>query len=656
MFMMSISRSRLWRYNIAIVSVALILLVSIVVRSQIAPNFGVLFIAVGLFNIWYSGLRVALLASILSTVAFAYFYFVPYPTIEPDRLTIAVLSVFILTELLFSVAYTRLYNETQGQEKRLQVTLASIGDAVITTDIRGRITFMNRVAELLTGWKFEKTADLQLHDVFQIINETTRKPQEDPVTKVIRENSVVALANHTLLVAKDGSEIPIDDSGAPIRDASGGIIGVVLVFRDIMERRQKEVALDATLQRTQDLYEICRRIGLVSTPDEVVQALLGSRYLSHAIQCAVLTFNVLWSDERPEQYAVAAVSHVDKPLLGFAANRLLTESSLNHLLSSTDPVFIEDVHTDPRLDQATRDTFAGNGVCSTMIFPLITGRRYFGLLVLYFASPQHWSQEDHRHVQVFVDQICVTIDNVRLFAAEAQARHEAEQANQIKLRFLAMISHELRTPLTSIKGFATTLLATDVSWEAENQQEFITIIDEEADKLTDLINQLLDLSRLQAGKLHIRPEPCHLSEIISIASAQLKAVTDQHQLIINIPPNLPPVLADTQRISEVLVNLVSNAAKYTPTTSEITISASIQPANVQINVCDQGPGIPVENRERVFEAFLQLERPLEQQGTGLGLGLAICKGLIEAHGGKIWIADTAIGATMSFTLPMTNPQ
>jgi K+-sensing histidine kinase KdpD len=286
-----------------------------------------------------------------------------------------------------------------------------------------------------------------------------------------------------------------------------------------------------------------------------------------------------------------------------------------------------------------------------MLFPLTAGRRCFGLLLFYFASPQHWSQEDYRHIQVFVDQVCVTLDNVRLFAAEAQARLEAERANAVKLRFLAMISHELRTPLTAIKGFATTLLATDVTWDAGEQRDFITIINEEADKLAELISQLLDLSRLQAGKLRIQPESRSLSEIIDAAMAQLESLAVQHRLVINVAPDLPPVRVDTQRIAEVLVNLVGNAVKYAPPATVITISAAACEASLQVNVSDEGPGIPLENRERVFEAFLQLENSLHQQGNGLGLGLAICKGLIEAHGGTIWVADTSSGTTMSFTLP-----
>jgi signal transduction histidine kinase len=220
-----------------------------------------------------------------------------------------------------------------------------------------------------------------------------------------------------------------------------------------------------------------------------------------------------------------------------------------------------------------------------------------------------------------------------------------------------MVSHELRTPLTSIKGFATTLLATDVVWDAESQHDFLVTINEEADKLTDLIEQLLDLSRLQAGKLRIHPEPRSIADILDMSMAQFEALARQHQLIIHIPADLPPVMADAQRISQVLVNLVENAVKYAPEGTQIIITGEAQPSTVRIDVQDEGPGIPVGDRERIFEPFRQSETAIAQQSKGIGLGLAICKGLIETHGGKIWVADGAeAGTTMSFSLPLASLQ
>lgn len=239
-----------------------------------------------------------------------------------------------------------------------------------------------------------------------------------------------------------------------------------------------------------------------------------------------------------------------------------------------------------------------------------------------------------------------------LLAREQAARAEAERANELRLKFLAMISHELRTPLTSIKGFASTLLADDVVWEPERWQTFIGIIDEETDKLTELVEHLLDLSLLQAGTLSVTLQPMKVSTLLNKAARQSNGLVAEHTLRMDVPEELPLVAADPRRISQVVTNLVSNAAKYAPKHTEIVIAAEEAENAVQIRVSDQCPGIPESERERVFEVFYQLATP-EIRRQGAGLGLAICKGLIERHGGKIWIEDGAEpGTTISFTLPL----
>lgn len=240
-----------------------------------------------------------------------------------------------------------------------------------------------------------------------------------------------------------------------------------------------------------------------------------------------------------------------------------------------------------------------------------------------------------------------------LLLQEAQAaRAEAERANQLKLKLLATISHELRTPLTSIKGFASTLLAKDVSWEQDRWYSFVSIIDDEANKLAELVEQLLDLSRLQAGALSIQVMPSSFMNAVRQANPQLHVLTNQHQLIVNVPPALPQVAIDQKRIAQVLVNLVGNAVKHSPKGTRIELSARHRHETVEVSIADEGSGIPAEEREQVFEAFYQSDKRITQR-AGAGLGLAICKGLIEQHHGKIWIAEQeSPGTTVCFTLPV----
>ena len=166
-----------------------------------------------------------------------------------------------------------------------------------------------------------------------------------------------------------------------------------------------------------------------------------------------------------------------------------------------------------------------------------------------------------------------------------------------------MISHELRTPLTSIIGFTTTLLAEDVAWEPDEQRDFIQTIQQEANRLQELIDHLLDLSRLEAGMLPISLEPHSLHEIMEDALPQFQILTNGQTLTMHLPANLPPVFVDAKRIAQVLVNLVQNAATYAPKGTEISISASVRGGFVQMSVSDQGPGIPSAEHKRVFKAF-----------------------------------------------------
>jgi two-component system sensor histidine kinase KdpD len=239
---------------------------------------------------------------------------------------------------------------------------------------------------------------------------------------------------------------------------------------------------------------------------------------------------------------------------------------------------------------------------------------------------------------------------MELLEREQEARRLSEEANTMKLHFLAMVSHELRTPLTSIKGFISTLLEHDVEWTLPQYQEFLGIVDLEADKLIDLVAQLMDISRLQAGALQIQSDQHPVSDIINGAIPQLEAATGSHELILHLPPDLPVVIADRRRIEQVIVNLVENAAKYSPGGTTITVSAAQVGDHVQIDIDDQGEGIPPDQREQVFEAFHQIGGSANSL-KGAGLGLAICKGLVEAHGGSIWVQDKDTpGARVSFTL------
>jgi PAS domain S-box-containing protein len=228
--------SRLQGYVIAVLASALALLSTELLQRVLQLSPFTLFFGAVILTAWYAGLGPALLAIALSALASQHSYLTPVYTAAFDPDNTQRLAVFVVVGLLVSF----LARSRTRAEARFRVTLSSIGDAVIVTDRQGRVSFMNGVAQSLTGWEQREALGKPLPEVFKIVNEQSRKPVENPVTKVLRHGTVVGLANHTLLVAKDGAERPIDDSGAPVRDDRGDITGVVLVFRDVSERRQAE--------------------------------------------------------------------------------------------------------------------------------------------------------------------------------------------------------------------------------------------------------------------------------------------------------------------------------------------------------------------------------------------------------------------------------
>ncbi len=299
-----------------------------------------------------------------------------------------------------------------------------------------------------------------------------------------------------------------------------------------------------------------------------------------------------------------------------------------------------------------QNTLISTGTQANATLPLPINQHVIGSVSLSYPIPQPFPAPDREFLSALAGQCAQAMERARLYEAEVQARQAAEKADQLKMLFLGMISHELRTPLSSIKGFVTTLLATDVTFSPQEQYDFLYTINQEVDRLTELIDQLLDLSRLQAGTLHIQPELQPVRTILIAATPQLNTVTAQHELVIRLDEDLPHVIADTRRIAQVLINLVGNAAKFSPPQTPITVTVTARDGEVQVDVSDQGVGIPAEARQTVFEAFRQLKHPGYTSPKGAGLGLAICKGIIEAHGQHIWVsANQPQGTTISFTLP-----
>lgn len=231
-------------------------------------------------------------------------------------------------------------------------------------------------------------------------------------------------------------------------------------------------------------------------------------------------------------------------------------------------------------------------------------------------------------------------------------RYREEEA--LQKTFISVISHELKTPVSIIKGYAGTLRRQDANWSPEVLAESLEVIEEESDNLTNLIDNLLEASRLQAGTFGLDiNEEINLAKVARDVARKLGSQSGKHRLQLDFPVDFPPVSGDERRLTQVLNNLVSNAIKYSPNGGQVTISAAVHAGYITVSVRDEGIGIPAHERHRIFQKFTRLDNALSRNTEGTGLGLFLTKAIVEAHHGRIWFDDNGgePGMTFTFSLP-----
>lgn len=282
-----------------------------------------------------------------------------------------------------------------------------------------------------------------------------------------------------------------------------------------------------------------------------------------------------------------------------------------------------------------------------------------GIKKLLERTRSHWVEISllilGRNVHLRLDAFDVTdMNNIPigrgLILHDITADHELDR---MKSSLVSTVSHELRTPLAAIKGYVSTLLADDVEWDKESQREFLSIISEESDRLTGLVNNLLDLSRIEAGSLSLSREECNLEESIHRAANQAQ-LQPGNRFEVQIEAGLPPLFADCPRLETVIRNLIENSVKYAGDQAAIQVEVNRQGEQIVFRVSDDGPGIPDDESQRIFESFYQVNASLARISSGAGLGLAICQGLVRAHGGEIWVEKQNRGARLAFSIPLTS--
>ena len=486
--------------------------------------------------------------------------------------------------------------EIAGQAELLQITLASIGDAVITTDAEGRIATMNAVAEAITGWPLADAAGQPLQAVFRIVNEATRAPVAKPAERALAEGFVVGLANHTVLIDRHGADHPIDDSAAPIRTRDGKVGGYVLVFRDISERKHAEAALRGAEAR----------LG-----DALMQ--MGTPALLYAEDGEMLLVNRAF--EEHTGYARAEVPTVAEwTRRAYGERQPIVMAMIESLFG-----------TDKRVDSGERELTIANGESRVWHF---------------FTGPAGRAADGRRLL------ITTAVD----VTEQKQIADSLREAARRKDEFVAMLAHELRNPLAPISNGVAIMKIAPADGEAFASAR--AMVDRQLAHLVRLVDDLLDASRLSLGKLTLQRERLDACVLLRDAVQTMQPLADRLQQVLSVtlPAGQVWIDGDPLRLAQVFGNLLGNALKFTPPGGHVDLTARVEGESLVATVSDDGMGMAPEQIDAIFELFVQLDRSLEHSPPGLGIGLTLVKRLVELHGGSVVARSAGAGRGSSFVV------
>jgi PAS domain S-box-containing protein len=673
---------------------------------------------------WFGGLKPALLSMVLSA-ALANWYFLS-PMHDFVSLIAFILGSLLIIGAMETLHRTSLENQRKDVDRTkaqyiLSTTLASIGDGVIVTDEKGRITFLNPEAERLTGWKNAEATGRALTEVFRILDQDTRKSVENPAEKVLRLGYMVGLANHTLLVSKNGEETPIDDSAAPIRTAGGPIYGVVLVFRDVTEQRKAEherARLAAIVQFSWDAMATKDLNGIIQTWNAGAERLLGYK-AKEIIGKSVTT--IIPADRMNEETEILSRLRRGQPYERRETIRVAKDGRPIHVSLSVSPLKDSEgnVIGASKILHDISDILAARDALAKESELFATTLRSIGDAVIVtdaeghitFVNPEAerltgWPQSDaagkllpdvfrivneqtRNSVENPVDKVLrsggtvglanhtILIDRdgierpiddsaapiiraegehlgVVLVFRDITERKRAEKAlqeeAQRKDEFLAILSHELRNPLAPI-GIAVEILQRIGSSNPQFKQ-LCGIVDRQTKQLTRLLDDLLDISRISSGKILLKKEYVDLSLAVSSAveSVGPQISSKSHNLTTEIPSAPLFVYGDSVRLSQVVANLLSNAARYMDRGGRVVLKLERQGPNAVICVRDYGIGISSDQILRIFDMFTQVDHSLGHGQGGLGVGLSLAKQLVNLHGGTLEASSEGLGKGSEFTV------
>jgi PAS domain S-box-containing protein len=588
--------------------------------------------------------------------------------------------------------------EAEARSNQQAAMIEALADGMVIFNTGGGLVQMNSAARDLLGQAVQpeylglpgraEDSRMQVRDERGRVLPVTEWPVRRVLAgEVLHSAQAVDLLLHT----RDSREMQVSVTGAPIRDAVGQIVGAVCIFRDVTERRYLE---RRTQQALDSLLAMARTLVDPVTTDASVSLPVPQSARDVAQRLAELTRSVL-SCRRVGILAIEPGTRLQRPLavVGLAPEQeqqwwAEQEQQEAHLGEGTDPdVLVRFTAGEPLILDMTAPPYVElpnpYGITTVLVAPMRVGAEVVGLLSLDFGGERHAFTEGELALAEAVAQLAaLAIERERLLAEREEARAKELAlltVNQRMDEFLSMAAHDLKSPVASGKlnaqvaarqlqraaalPEAAQLGTTTPFTQAQHSLE---AVNHSMDRLARLVDRLLDVSRVRTGKLEVFLQPCPLDNLVRECVEEQRLLAPSRTIRLQLPPAGPVrALADADRIDQVITNFLTNALRYAPEDRPITVTLAVEDASARVSVRDEGPGIPVEEQQRIWAQFEQAassssQRRREEPGaappshqTGLGLGLYISREIIERHGGQVGVDSAAgRGATFWFTLPL----
>lgn len=662
-----------------------------------------------------------------------YYSTIKYPIAFGDKKLLAGYTIEITERKLAE-------EKIQKSEESLSITLNSIGDAVISTDINGRVIRMNTVAEKLCGCKFAEAAGRPLDEVFHIINAQTRDTVANPVSKVLEIGEIVGLANHTSLISKDGTEYQIADSAAPIKNKEGQISGVVLVFSDITDKYIAQKKIEESEERYLSMIsnlpgfvyrcmndkdwtmsfisDGCKGITGYAPEDFLNNTKLSYNDIIHPDFQQMCWDHIQECTAKREpfqhEYRIILPNGQSDHWVWEQGRGIFSESGQLLYLEG----FITDITQRKKAEEEIREkevqyrNLANSGLALIWTSNTEKLRTFFNEPWLKYTGRtmeeeygNGWTEgvhpDDYDHC---LNTYVTAFDKREPFVMEYRMKHHsgeyrwildmgtpnfnsngefvgfighcfdiserkrmeddliiakerAEESDRLKSAFLANMSHEIRTPMNGILGFAEILKEPDLT--GEEQQDYIEIIQNSGKRMLNIINDIIDISKIEAGLMKTEIMETNINEQINYMYTFFKPEVEAKGMKISFHTSLPSseaiIKTDKEKLYAILTNLLKNAIKYSDEGSidfGYILKSDNKRGELEFYVKDTGIGIPKERQEAIFERFIQADIEDKKARQGAGLGLTISKSYVEMLGGRIWVeSEHSIGSTFYFTLP-----